>query len=91
MNQKIFVNKYSRIKELLQECLPQDIAITFLEQDCVIIDLPRGVKRKSVMETCRAHLDEAQRVSLQSVNHIKVVNNRIEISLPGIKRFLKKR
>jgi hypothetical protein len=90
VNQKIFVNKYSRIKEVMNECLPQESHITVLEQDCVLVDLPKESKRQQVIERCREQLDETDYTCVQSVTHVKVMNDRLEVSLPGIKRFLKK-
>jgi hypothetical protein len=90
MKNKIFINRYSRIQEKVDECIPRASQITTLQQDCAIIELPTSSERKSVIEACRSVIREEYLTYIQPVNNYKEIGNTIEVALPGIKRFFQK-
>ena len=90
MTHAIFVNKYDRIKEKIDGCLPEGSEVSRLDCKCVLITLPREEKRKEVIAACREQLAEKERVLVQSVINCKEGVDYIEVVLPELMRFFPK-
>ena len=90
MDNMIFVNKYDKLLPKLSAALPELAELIRLDAQCVLVSLPRGEKRKEVVQACRECLGEAERTLVQPVISYRESADRIEIALPEIKRFFPK-
>lgn len=90
MKNSIFINKYTKIKDEISQCIPEDSVFVGLDASSRLVKLPRSNSRVEVLKCCREALDEKKEILIQPVMSFTDKSNYIELRIPKMKRFFKK-
>lgn len=90
MKNTILVNKYSKIKDEISQCIPKGAEVIVLDTMSVLVTLPSSENRREVLKCCREAIGEKRQILIQPVINYTETADSIEVAIPEMKRFFQR-